>query len=106
LLPILLEWLIQAGIGPVANRVPKIRERGQLQFNALAALSSQDQEQRKMLPWLHLKGVSTDDFQEALQALLGRDARPVKISGATSNLSAQFSIGATGEFEGELPIYY
>ncbi|MBM9617133.1 transposase, partial [Desulfobulbus rhabdoformis] len=26
------------------------------------------------LPWLYLKGISTGDFQEALQALLGKDA--------------------------------
>ena len=28
----------------------------------------------ELLPWLYLKGVSTGDFLEALQALLGPDA--------------------------------
>ncbi len=30
-----------------------------------------------MLPWLYLKGISTGDFQEALQALLGKEASGV-----------------------------
>jgi putative transposase len=29
----------------------------------------------ELIPWLYLKGVSTSDFQEALQALLGEDAK-------------------------------
>jgi transposase-like protein len=29
----------------------------------------------ELLPWLYLKGISTGDYQEALQALLGEDAR-------------------------------
>ena len=28
----------------------------------------------ELIPWLYLKGVSTGDFTEALQALLGKDA--------------------------------
>ena len=28
----------------------------------------------ELLPWLCLKGISTGEFQEALTALLGRDA--------------------------------
>ena len=28
----------------------------------------------ELLPWLYLKGVSTGDFSEALEALLGPDA--------------------------------
>ena len=29
----------------------------------------------ELLPWLYLKGLSTGDFQEALAALLGKDAK-------------------------------
>ncbi len=29
----------------------------------------------ELIPWLYLKGISTGDFQEALQALLGEDAK-------------------------------
>lgn len=33
-----------------------------------------------MLPWLYLKGISTGDFQEALQALLGSEAKGLSAS--------------------------
>lgn len=29
------------------------------------------------IPWLYLKGISTGDFQEALQSLLGEDAKGI-----------------------------
>ncbi len=29
----------------------------------------------ELIPWLYLKGISTGDFQEALQSLLGSDAK-------------------------------
>lgn len=32
------------------------------------------------MPWLYLKGISTGDFQEALQALLGTDAKGLSAS--------------------------
>lgn len=31
----------------------------------------------ELIPWLYLKGISTGDFQEALQSLLGEDARGI-----------------------------
>jgi putative transposase len=34
----------------------------------------------EVLPWLYLKGISTGDFQEALQALLGREAHGLSAS--------------------------
>jgi putative transposase len=29
----------------------------------------------ELIPWLYLKGISTNDFPEALQSLLGADAK-------------------------------
>lgn len=70
---------IQTGIGPVAVRVPKVRDkRGQgVKFNSrlLPPYIRRTKSIEETLPWLYLKGVSTGDFQEALQALLGRDAK-------------------------------
>ena len=31
----------------------------------------------ELIPWLYLKGISTGDFQEALQSLLGKDAKGI-----------------------------
>ena len=70
---------IQTGIGPVTVRVPKVRDkRGQrAKFNSrlLPPYIRKTKSIEETLPWLYLKGVSTGDFQETLQALLGRDAK-------------------------------
>lgn len=75
---------IQTGIGPVAVRVPKIRDkRGQgIKFNStlLPPYVRKTRSIEEVLPWLYLKGISTGDFQEALQALLGRDAKGLSAS--------------------------
>ena len=73
------ERLIQTGIGSVAVRIPKIRDkRGQgVKFNStlLPPYLRKTRSIEEMLPWLYLKGISTGDFQEALGALLGSGAK-------------------------------
>lgn len=70
---------IQTGIGPVKIRVPKIRDKsGQgIKFNStlLPPYLRKSWRVEEVLPWLYLKGISTGDFQEALQALLGIEAK-------------------------------
>ena len=72
------ERKIQTGVGPVSVRVPKIRDkRGKgVKFNSrlLPPYLRKTKSIEEMLPWLYLKGISTGDFQEALQALLGKEA--------------------------------
>lgn len=72
------ERKIQTGIGSVSVRVPKVRDkRGQgAKFNSrlLPPYLRKTKSIEEMLPWLYLKGISTGDFQEALQALLGKEA--------------------------------
>ena len=72
------ERQIQTGIGPICVRVPKVRDkRGQgVKFHSslLPPYLRKTRSIEEMLPWLYLKGISTGDFQEALQALLGREA--------------------------------
>jgi transposase-like protein len=36
----------------------------------------------ELIPWLYLKGISTGDFQEALQSLLGVDAPAISANGS------------------------
>jgi len=73
---------IQTGIGPVpVNRV-KIRDRGangeadRVRFSSsiLPKWARRTRSLDALLPVLYLRGVSTGDFQEALAALLGKDA--------------------------------
>ena len=58
---------IQTGIGPVAVRIPKIRDkRGQgIKFNStlLPPYVRKTRSIEEVLPWLYLKGISTGDFQ-------------------------------------------
>lgn len=71
------ERAIQTGIGPVAVSVPRVRDRAKTIRFTSAILPPYLRRTRtldELLPWLYLKGISTGDFQEALTALLGRDA--------------------------------
>ncbi len=75
---------IQTGIGPVKVKVPKIRDKsGQgIKFNSalLPPYLRKTKSVEEVLPWLYLKGISTGDFQEALQALLGSEAKGLSAS--------------------------
>ncbi len=73
---------IQTGIGPVPVARVKIRDRGasdatdRVRFSStiLPKWARRTRSLDALLPVLYLRGVSTGDFQEALSALLGRDA--------------------------------
>jgi putative transposase len=68
---------LQTGIGPVEVTVPRVRDRNKtIRFTSaiLPAYLRRTKSLEELLPWLYLKGISTGDFQEALTALLGRDA--------------------------------
>lgn len=69
---------IQTGIGKVEVKVPKVRDKScqGIKFNSslLPPYLRKTKSVEDVLPWLYLKGISTGDFQEALQALLGVDA--------------------------------
>ncbi|QCO04883.1 IS256 family transposase [Azospirillum argentinense] len=76
------ERTIQTGIGPVAVRRAKVRDRGgedageRVRFTSaiLPRWARRTKSLDALLPVLYLRGVSTGDFQEALSALLGKDA--------------------------------
>src|SRR5215213_9839280 len=73
---------IQTGIGPVPVARVKIRDRGatgepdRVRFSSaiLPKWARRTRSLDALLPILYLRGISTGDFQEALSALLGRDA--------------------------------
>jgi putative transposase len=69
------------GIGSVAVRCPRVRDRvGQggerIRFSSaiLPPYARRSKSLEVLIPILYLKGVSTGDFEEALTALLGKDA--------------------------------
>jgi transposase-like protein len=72
---------IMTGIGPVTVRCPRVRDRvGQvserIRFSSaiLPPYARRSKSLEVLIPILYLKGVSTGDFEEALVALLGKDA--------------------------------
>ena len=76
------ERMVQTGIGPVAVRRVKLRDRGtgeageRIRFTSsiLPRWARRTPSLDALLPVLYLRGVSMGDFQEALEALLGKDA--------------------------------
>src|SRR5512134_709326 len=92
--------MIQTGIGPVAVNRVKIRDRGatgdgdRVRFSSsiLPKWARRTRSLDALLPILYLRGVSTGDFQEALAALLGRDA---------PNLSPSVIARLSGEWQAE-----
>jgi len=72
---------IMTGIGPVAVRCPRVRDRvgvsgERIRFSSaiLPPYARRAKSLEVLIPILYLKGISTGDFQEALMALLGKDA--------------------------------
>jgi putative transposase len=72
---------IMTGIGPVAVRQPRVRDREanggeQIRFTPtiLPPYARRTKSLEVLIPILYLKGISTGDFEEALAALLGKDA--------------------------------
>jgi putative transposase len=94
------ERTIQTGIGPVEVARVKIRDRGaaddgvRIRFTSaiLPLWARRTQSLDALLPVLYLRGISTGDFQEALAALLGKDA---------PNLSPAVISRLTAEWQGD-----
>ncbi|PPB79951.1 mutator family transposase, partial [Albidovulum inexpectatum] len=80
------ERAVMTGIGPVAVKVPRLRDRGthgeKIRFTSsiLPPYMRKAKSVEELLPWLYLKGISTGDFQEALAALLGPNAAGLSAS--------------------------
>jgi putative transposase len=76
------ERTIQTGIGPVEVQRAKVRDRApghaaeRILFTSalLPRWARRTTSLDALLPILYLRGISTDDFQKALGALLGKDA--------------------------------
>ena len=72
------ERQIQTGLGDIAVKVPKVRDRsGQgIKFNSMLIppYLKRTKSLDEFIPWLYLKGISTGDMQPALSRLLGENA--------------------------------
>src|SRR5512142_2912865 len=74
------ERTIQTGIGNVEVKQPRVRDRRPADERApftsaiLPPYLRKTRSLEGLIPWLYLKGISTGDFAEALQAILGPEA--------------------------------
>lgn len=72
---------IVTGAGPLEVSQPRVRdksadvsERVRFSSSILPPYLRKSKSIEELIPWLYLKGISTGDFSEALQSLIGPDA--------------------------------
>ena len=73
---------IQTGLGPIEVRQPRVNDKrtdehgNRIRFtsNILPPYLRRTKSIDELIPWLYLRGISTGDFGQALQALLGPNA--------------------------------
>src|ERR1700751_4776780 len=93
--------VIQTGVGPVEVRRAKVRDRAdvaaeeKIRFPSgiLPLWARRTKSLDALLPILYLRGISTGDFQDALSALLGKDApnlSPSVIARLTADWQAEY----------------
>src|SRR3954469_14810526 len=74
------ERAIQTGLGAIPVKQPRVQDRRPPEQRekftpaVLPPYLRRTKSLEELIPWLYLKGISTGDFAEALQALLGPDA--------------------------------
>jgi transposase-like protein len=103
---------ILTGLGPVAVRIPKVRDRSRsgVKFNSAVVPPYVRKAQRveAALPWLYLRGISTGDMQDALSVLLGEEAKGLSPA-VVSRLKAQWTDAYTAwtqrDLSGERYVY-
>jgi transposase-like protein len=91
---------IVTGLGPIAVRQPRVRDRrpdDQAEpFNSkiLPPYLRKTKSVEELIPWLYLKGISTGDFTEALKALVGPNC-----PGLSATTVTRLKSGWEGEFQ-------
>src|SRR5499426_4668594 len=103
---------VQTGVGAVRVKVPRVRDRSGTGIRFHSALLPPSIRRSKsleaLLPWLYLKGISTGDFSEALQALLGPDAPGLSASTITRlkvTWEAEYQTWSRRSLEGKRYVY-
>ncbi|MEK7357257.1 MAG: IS256 family transposase [Bdellovibrionota bacterium] len=93
---------ILTGAGPLTINAPRARDKAGANAMDVVRFSSallppylrRSKSLNELIPWLYLKGVSTGDFQDALQALLGTGAK-----GLSANIVVKLKEQWNVEFE-------
>ena len=92
---------IVTGAGALEVKQPRVRDKGpakdqRVQFSSaiLPPYLRRSKAIEEFIPWLYLKGISTGDFSEALQSLLGEQAK-----GLSPNVIVRLKEQWTSEYE-------
>ena len=103
---------VLTGIGPVKVRVPKTRDRAGggrcFRSDLLPPYLKKAKRLEAVLPWLYLKGVSTNDFDEALTALFGESVKglsPTTISRLKRCWEAEYAEWREKDWRGHEFVY-
>jgi len=102
---------LQTGVGPITIEQPRVHDRREGERFTSAILPRylrRAPSLEALIPWLYLKGVSTNDFPEALQALLGEGAAglsPSTIVRLKSAWEQEFRAWAEGDLAGKHYVY-
>jgi putative transposase len=90
------ERQIVTGIGAVDVTIPRVRDRGDKQQEKITFESKivpkhlrRSSSMEELLPLLYLKGISTNDFGDVLQPLLGKGAKNIS-AGVVSKLKSSW----------------
>ena len=104
---------IMTGIGPVSVQVPKVRDRSGTRIKFTSALLPpylrRTQSVEEVLPWLYLKGISTGDMQESLEALLGKGAKglsPATVSRLKARWEDDYQSWSQRDLSGSRYVYF
>lgn len=105
---------ITTGVGDVEVQQPRVRDRRaenekeHFTSSILPRYLRKTKSIEELIPWLYLKGVSTGDFHEALQALLGPDAPGLSASTVTrlkSHWEGEYAEWGKRSLEGKNYVY-
>ena len=104
---------IMTGVGPVEIRVPRTRDRSGsgicFRSSLLPPYIKRTKSVENVLPWLYLKGISTGDFHEALEALLGDKAKGLSqptISRLKEKWVKEYNEWRKGDLTGDRYVYW
>lgn len=103
---------ILTGVGAVRVRVPKTRDRAGegrcFRSELLPPYLKKTRRLEAVIPWLYLKGVSTNDFDEALKALFGESVKglsPATIGRLKQSWEAEYSEWRQKDWRGHEFVY-
>ena len=103
---------VLTSVGPVTVRLPKTRDRdGEgrcFRSQLLPPYLKKTRRLEAVIPWLYLKGVSTNDFDGALQALFGESVKglsPARIARLKRGWEAEYAEWRTRDWQGHEFVY-